>query len=181
MKLKCLCLLLILTLILAGCGQSVSSFATFSIEGFEQFFDFHATEQSRLAYISDGKIDFAKHGDIYICPFIKETTHDECSLFFYVYASEGTTVDIVNISDIVLSANQGNYVVFNAPEGQSLALKKENGVLTGTLSGMNFKKEDEWFFNDNTLVLSFRATTDHEKEFSYDVNIICNYRANSPT
>ena len=173
-------------LLFTGCGKNVDSFTTFSIQGFEEFYDFHTTSDVRKMYIREGKMEFARLNEFYVCPFIKEINYDECALFFYVYTLEDECTEIITISDIVLSSNKEETFLYTNSSKQSVLLERESeDILVGKISDIEFKKTDSWFFNDNTLKLVFRVECGEEytysQNFSYDIRIICNERAKMPT
>ena len=177
--------ILVLALFLAGCVQMVDSTTTFSVEGFEDFYAL-STAADKSGYIHEGKIEFAKLGNLYVCPFIKEVNHEECALFFYVYSLEDGINETVTIQDVVLSAKNGEVVVYSETEPCALKFKKEEGsIQLGNFPGKVFKVTNDWFGDGIILNLSFRAEVEgndaSEKTFSYDIKIIRNKRPKSPT
>ena len=176
--------LLICSLVLSitGCSQNVYSFSTFSIQGFDDFYNFRTTDDVRETYIREGKIEFARVDNLYVCPFIKEINYDECGLFFYVYALDAGSAETITICNIVLSALEDNVCVYTSSNEQTITLEKNDGnILLGTMTGISFKKSDTWLLSGNTLNLSFQATVGTEEVvetvFSYDIRIIRNKRA----
>lgn len=178
---KVILLVFVLVFIIAGCGRMVDTFKTFSIHGLEEFYDFYATAATKELIIREGKIEFARVGDLYVCPYIKEINHDECALFFYVYSLEDSSAEMVKISDVVLSTGNDMVLINDNDHSLSISLSVADKNIQLGLSSIKFEATDTWLFNGNTLHLSFQAVVDKEmhdgKAFSYDIDIIGNKSA----
>ena len=175
-----LILVFVCVLSIAGCGQMTDTFKTFSVQGLAQFYDFYATEDTKESLIREGQIEFARIGDLYVCPYIKEVNYDECGLFFYVYALEDGGIETVTVSDVVLSAGN-DMVLINGNDDLLITLHPSEESIQLGMSKIEFESTDTWLFNGNTLQLSFRAEIDNgdvdAKEFSYNIEIVGNKSA----
>ncbi len=175
---KVFLLILAFAFVLAGCSRMTDTFKTFSTQGLEDFFGFYATTDTKESLIREGKIEFARIGDFYVCPFIKEVNYDECALFFYVYALEDCNAETITVSNIVLSTDDNIDIINKNDDGLAIALSATGENIQLGVSSIKFKATDTWLFNGNTLHLSFKAMVDNANvdrmNFSYNIDIIGN-------
>ena len=167
--------LLVICLSLAACKINSPSYTTFVIEGFDAFFSFNSSDEYRKNCIIDGKIEFAKLSNIYVCPFIKEINHDECGLFFYIYSHGNKIAESVTINNIDLVIKNNGESIFCNNAGYSVSLENTNDNLVSGTVRCVFETSEEWLYHGCVLNLSFHAETDdnakESKEFSYEITI----------
>lgn len=145
-------MILAFLVILSGCGRMVDSYMDFTITQFEEFLA--ASDEKKVDYVTEGKLDFAKTGEVYFVPFIKETTHEECTLFVYAYWTEPpeeiavTEISLVSPNDVTVFC--GDFAAEN------MEIMWQGDVLSeGVIEIGSFPKSEAWFSNGNQLCLSF--------------------------
>lgn len=170
-KKMCIAALFALLVVLSGCGKMVDSYMDFTIAQFDEFLS--ASDDEIGNYLTSGKLDFAKTGDVFFVPFIKETTHEECTLFIYTYWT-GSQKDI-NITEISL-VSQNDATIFTSDYAASdiIIMRQEDALSEGVIEIGSFLKSEEWFSNGNKLYLSFSVSvsTEHgtiSKDYTYEV------------
>jgi len=178
-------LLLAMLFCFVGCVETVDSFTIFSMEGFDPFFDFYTSQEKKNAYLESGGLEFARLGDVYVCPFIKETSHEECGLFFYIYSIENDSIESITISNINLIIQESGGSIYKSNSDQSVLLEApDDNYLQGTIK-CYFESSEEWLYKGNILKISFQATangnTQESEEFSYDIKISFVKRPLMPT
>ena len=160
----------------AGCNNFVDSYTSFYIEEFDEFFNIKVLSEKE-SYIKSGNLDFAKMDDLIICPFIKETTHEECTLFLYVY----TISDIrsnVTINSVNLCSKNNIEILkeFSEKDINEFSLVTD-GMLLSTTVISDFDKNETWFYSGNELQLSLKISVDNqttiiEDTLNYTINLI---------
>lgn len=173
MKRTYIAAILALLLILNGCGKMVDSYMIFSITQFDEFLS--ASDGEKGDYLAKGKLDFAKTGDVFFVPFIKETTHEECTIFVYAYWCDSPKE--INITDISL-VSQNDVTIFNGDSAVAdiELMWQEDALSEGVIQIGSFPKNENWFSSGNNLSLSFSvsvATEDgtESNNYAYEVTL----------
>ena len=172
MKRTYIAAILALLLILNSCGKMVDSYMVFSIAQFDEFLS--VSDGEKGDYLAKGKLDFAKTGDVFFVPFIKETTHEECTIFVYAYWS-GSSKDIC-ITGINLVA-QNDAAIFNDAAVTDTKIMWEEDTLSKSVFKIgSFPKSDDWFSNGNKLYLSYSVSVSTEdgavsNEYVFEVTL----------
>lgn len=173
MKKRFLALMMACCLFLPGCVKWVDYYTSYNFQGLEEFYWFHSDNKDQEELIKNGDIEFAKLGDVYVCPFIKDVTHEECGLFFYVYSLKMPKTQSLKITNVVLKDGKDT-VLFESSNEYDIVLEyTEDDIQVGYLNVVDFVRSDDWCYDGGALTLSFQASADlaESKDYSYDVVI----------
>lgn len=173
MNKKIIATILVLHIILSGCGKMVDSYMDFSITQFEEFLS--VSDDKKGDYLTEGKLDFAKTAEVFLVPFIKETTHEECTLFVYAYWTDSPKE--IYITDISL-VSQNDVTIFSgdsAVENMKIMWQKD-ALSEGVIEIGSFSKNEDWFSNRNNIVLSFAVSISTDEgmvstDYVYEVTL----------
>ena len=160
-KNKCIAAIIAVCVLISGCVRIVNSYMDFSIVQFEEFLA--TPDDQRDSYLATGKLDYAKTGDVFFVPFIKETTHEECTLFVYTYWHDMPKE--VYITDInLLDQNGVNLISCDFPSGEHKAMWQIDALSEGVFTIGSFLLNDDWYFHHNQLSVSFSVSVSTEDD-----------------
>lgn len=155
MSKKIIAAILVFHIMLSGCGKMVDSYMEFSITQFEEFLS--AADDQKGDYLTEGKLDFAKTAEVFLVPFIKETTHEECTLFVYAYWTDSPKE--ICITDISLISQNDVTIFYGDSAAEEIKIMWQKDALSeGVIEIGSFSKNEDWFSNRNNLVLSFSVS-----------------------
>ena len=169
----------------AGCKTIANSYTSFSIEEFDEFFNITEISEKE-SYIKSGNMDFAKIDDLIICPFIKETTHEECSLFLYVYTTSNNRSNVTINSVSICSKNNIEILKELSEKDINEFSPATDGMLLSVTVISDFDKNKTWFYSGNELQLSLQISVDNqttiiEDTVNYTINLIGHKKHLMPT
>ena len=178
-------LLVLLAGAFGGCGKMVNSYMSFSIDGFDNFFN-KTNISDKETYIKDGNMEFARMGDTIICPFIKETTHEERSILVYVYKLNENSSSFT-IDSVVLSTKNDVILCQEDLKNKTIKLTPVTDEMSfGSVVVSDFCKNEHWFYSGNELQLSLKITVNDgtdvtEENLDYAIKLIGHKRHVMPT
>jgi hypothetical protein len=173
MKKKAFATILALLVMISGCGKMVDSYMDFTITQFEGFLS--ASDNEEADYIAKGKLDFAKTGGVFFVPFIKETTHEECTMFVYIYWSDSPKE--ILITDIgVVSQNDISIFYSDSAVENIETIRRTDALSKGVLEIGSFPKREDWFLSGNKLYVSFSVSVSTEdgtacNDYAYEMSL----------
>jgi len=173
-------LLIVITVMLVfaavGCQKMANSYISFSIDEFDDFFDI-TDINAKESYIKNWNMEFAKIGNLIVCPFIKETTHEECSLLLYIYTINENTSN-ATINGVRLSDKNGVVIYEEDSKTNTVELSTVTDEMLSSVTVIGeFDKNENWFYSGNELQLSRQITVEDkntitEEHLDYTVKLI---------
>ena len=189
-KILCFSFLIIIILSLfSRCIKIVDSYKTFYIQDFDTFFEDLSSEEDREEYLRKGKLELAKLGNVYLCPFMKESSHEECIVQLYVYSLDEEYQ--VTVTDVKITNSDNTDLTVKPYKDVDLNELAEWEQVTDTMLMKRFnlglvEMNENWFFDDNTFEIkvdvAINTGTDIiNKTLTYPVEIRGNKRPLAPT
>ena len=170
-KAMIICAFILLLIICVGCVGLTEGYKKFNIKGFEDFFSISSV-QEKEEYLDSGLLDFSKKNDIFLVPFLKESSHEECVLLLTAYSKNAKNK--ISLDKVTISTKDDIEISCIEEFGELEVLSDWSETMTLIAS---FKKSEEWFYDENELIVNIDATISNEESstkahFIYNVSIV---------